>query len=158
MASYYHLYCKRANRVPYIDRISVGKNNDVDFIYQFVKHTKNENKWKDYVFTGTPTKNKNNLKWGSNYLAGTPTKFPNYGNFPEIFYIVRVFHSIIYDYPVKSNQNFMIHDFVVTFFYFSLIQRNYGTDISISPWQNEPDVEFIPQIDELKMIDSYIGM
>jgi len=129
--TFHSSYCTNANGVPYVGRISAIAKANVDFIYQFVEH------------------NKNNFKWGGYYLTGTPTKFPNYGDFPRTFSMVCVFPSIIHEYLVKNNRNFILQDFNI--FYFS-IQRNYGTDISISPWQNEA------QIDEIKFKHNYIGI
>jgi len=70
------------SRVPYVGRISVGEN-DVEFIYQFVKHTKHQN----------------DIEWEDHYLIGTPTKFPNYGDLPRTFSMVYVF-LIIFSYYV----------------------------------------------------------
>jgi len=84
---YYPSYCTSASRVLYVDRISAGKNDDVDdvdFIYQFARLA-------EYEYEN------NFLKWGSPYLSGTPNKFPNYGNFPRTFCMVCVFSNIMYD-------------------------------------------------------------
>jgi len=85
----YPSYCKSPSRVPYVGRISAGENDDVEFIYQFVKYT-----W-----------SMNHVKLDWQYLNGTPTKFPDYGDFPRTFSMVYVFPNIMYDYLVKSNRN-----------------------------------------------------
>jgi len=94
-------YCTSANRVPYVGRISAIANDDVDFIYQFVEHTNCKSNFKGC------------------YLNGTPTKFPNYGDFPQTFSMVYVLPSIIYDYPVKNNRNFMLQDFDIFYTFFN---------------------------------------
>jgi len=129
-------YCTSAH----VGRISVGKNANIDFIYQFVKHNM-------YNY---------DCKWRKNcYLTGTPTKFPNYGDFPRTFFVVCIFLSIIYNYFVIIAT---LCYKIFTFFYFS-IQRNYGIDISISPWQDAADdIDHISQIDDFKFNNNHIGM
>lgn len=81
MASHYSfLNSESINQYPYIDKISVGEETRVDFIYQYVKGCNN---YCDINYCTTI------------YILGEPTKFPNYGNFPEIFIKVCIFPDII---------------------------------------------------------------
>ncbi|XP_071582660.1 F-box/LRR-repeat protein 4-like [Temnothorax nylanderi] len=73
MTFHYPFESESLSQYPYFGRVSTGEENSVDFIYQYVKHCKN-----DCV---------NNLATlhTLHYITGAPTKFPKYGDFSKTF-------------------------------------------------------------------------
>ncbi|XP_024875244.1 F-box/LRR-repeat protein 4-like isoform X2 [Temnothorax curvispinosus] len=71
MTFHYPFESESLSQYPYIDRVSTGEKNPVDFIYQFVN---------SYRYDCT-----NNLATlcTLRYIKGGPTKFPKYGDFSE---------------------------------------------------------------------------
>ncbi|XP_071560409.1 F-box/LRR-repeat protein 4-like [Temnothorax nylanderi] len=74
MTFHYPFESESLSQYPYIGRVSTGEENSVDFIYQFVKHCKNDINNLDTLNT-------------LYYMCGAPTKFPKYGDFSETFFM-----------------------------------------------------------------------
>lgn len=115
-SQYYPLNSENINRYPYVDRISckVGEEDEIDFIYQYVKIS--------YVFYSQPNEcfndvdtniydkcyNYNDKCYNNKYICGKPTKFPNYGKFPEIFTMVCESFLILSVIAVENIRNLIL--------------------------------------------------
>ncbi|TGZ53105.1 F-box/LRR-repeat protein 4, partial [Temnothorax longispinosus] len=73
MTFHYPFKSESLSPYPYIGRVSTGEENPVDFIYQFVKHCKDDC-IKNFATLDT-----------LHYINGGPTKFPKYGDFSKTF-------------------------------------------------------------------------
>lgn len=86
------------SQYPYIDKVSIDEEKQVNFIYQYVKDC---NIFSEHI------KYFNNI-CTTKYLIGKPAVFPKYGNFSETFSMVCIFPGIIFLLSLESNCNLIL--------------------------------------------------